>query len=209
MADQGWIPGLAPWQVRGTQTLSTHRIFRVLEDEVTDAAGERAGRFVRLACPDWVNVITLRDDGCVALVEQYRHGTREVTLEIPGGMVDGDELPLEAAIRELREETGLRASHWHAIGTMSANPAFQDNRCTTFVAWWARGACAPAPDAHEELRLHWVPLAQVGAWVVDGTLHHGVVVAALLRYHLWAGGWVVPDLGAGLSWTEAWVEDPG
>ena len=68
------------------------------------------------------------------LVEQYRHGVDNITLEIPGGAVDKGEKSLDAAKRELLEETGHTSSEWVSLGEVQANPAFMTNTCATFLA---------------------------------------------------------------------------
>ena len=91
---------------------------------------------------DWVTVVPITAAGRVVMIRQYRHGTGEIGLEIPGGVIDPGEEPLAAARRELREETGYGASELASIGQVAPNPALQDNRCYSFVA---RGAfCARA-----------------------------------------------------------------
>ena len=105
-----------------------------------------------------MNVVALTEDGKAVLVKQFRHGTRETTLEIPGGAVDpGDRSPLAAARRELREETGYVARRWTRIGLVQPNPAFQTNACTTFLAEMCRRAGEPDPDEGEELEVVLVP----------------------------------------------------
>jgi len=88
---------------------------RVFETPIFDVDTERlvsprTGRehaFFVLGCADWCNIVALTDDNQVVMVRQFRYGRGEETLELPGGMVDpSDPSPLEAARRELLEETG-------------------------------------------------------------------------------------------------------
>ena len=99
---------------------------------------------------DWVNVVPITAAGRVVMIRQYRHGTGEIGLEIPGGVIDPGEEPLAAARRELREETGYGASELAAIGQVAPNPALQDNRCYSFVARGAFCERAQALDAGDE-----------------------------------------------------------
>src|SRR5580700_9729230 len=85
--------------------------YRVFRTAFVDGSHPRVGtkRFSLIECVDWVNVIAMTDDRHVVLVRQFRVGTAEVCLEIPGGMVDEGEQPRDAAARELAEETGYTA----------------------------------------------------------------------------------------------------
>jgi len=136
--------------------------------------------------PDWVNVVAVTAKGQVVLVRQFRHGTGQTTLEIPGGAVDPeDRSPLAAAKRELREETGYAARRWRRIGVVDPNPAFQTNSCTTFLAEGAFPAGDADPDEGEELEVVLVSPGRLGALVRRGTIRHALVIAAL---HWWRIG---------------------
>ena len=100
------------------------------------------------------------------------------TLEIPGGMCDGDEPPEKAAERELREETGYVCDRLEPLGWVHPNPAVQTNRCHTFLARNVRRDGEPRPDPDEDLEVVEVPLADVPALIRDGTITHALVVCA-------------------------------
>ena len=74
------------------------------------------GRFIKVKPPDWVTVIPILPDGKFLMVRQYRHGSASLSDEFPAGVIDPGEEPLDAAKRELLEETGYRARkmdlHW-------------------------------------------------------------------------------------------------
>src|SRR5215468_5476548 len=98
-----------PWELVRSEYLARCRILNLRRDLSIDPRDGRQHDFYVIEAPDWVNVIPLTPDGQVVMIEQYRHGSGEVTLEIPGGMVDEGEEPHEAAVRELWEETGYRS----------------------------------------------------------------------------------------------------
>ena len=77
--------------------------------------------------PNWVNIIPITENNEVILVNQHRFGTEQLTLEIPGGMVDEGEDPMKAATRELAEETGYTSSQIIEIGRVEPNPALMSN----------------------------------------------------------------------------------
>lgn len=130
-----------------------------------------------LELPDWVNVVAFDDEERIVLVRQFRFGTREVNLEIPGGGVDDGESARIAAERELREETGLAARDWVEIGTVEPNPAIQGNRCTTFLArGLTRIADYDADEIDEVTRLPWREIPEA---IGDGRIRHALVIAAV------------------------------
>lgn len=149
------------------------------------AEGEEArGDFYVLDAPEWINVIALTADEEVLLVEQYRYGIQEPTLEIPGGMVDRGEEPLESARRELLEETGYRSEEWESLGKVSANPAIMTNFTHIYLAANCVYEGADNPDTHERIIVHRLPLRDFLEKVNEGTIHHSIVVAAVARFLL-------------------------
>ena len=138
--------------------------------------------FYVLDAPDWINVVAVTEADEFVLVRQYRHGTREFTVEVPGGMVDEGETPLDSAKRELLEESGYVAERWTSIGVVEPNPAIQGNRCHTFLAEGARRVADPDPQGTEEFEVFLRPAAEAHAMVGDGTITHSLVVCA---FHAW------------------------
>jgi 8-oxo-dGTP pyrophosphatase MutT (NUDIX family) len=170
---------VAPWPVVRSEAVGDFRVFRVRRDVTVSPARGTEHSFYVLEGADWVNVVALTEAGEMLFVRQWRHGTREETLEIPGGCVDpGDASPLEAARRELLEETGHVSDDWAEIGWVSPNPAIQANRCFTFRARSCRKVGEPTPDGTEDLRVETVPEGEVPALVRGGRIRHALVLAA-------------------------------
>lgn len=168
-----------PWTKERSTVLGDYRIFRLREDESRSPRTGRLHTFYVLEATDWVNVIPLTIAGNVVMVHQYRHGTEDVTLELPAGMVDpGDSDPAQAAARELAEETGYEAAAFTLLGSVAPNPAFLDNRCHTYLAAPARATSAPNPQGAEELALEEVPLTSIPDLIRNGRITHSLTISA-------------------------------
>lgn len=166
------------WPTIREETVAQFKLFNLVRTVRRSPTTGREYPFLRLEAPDWVNVVAVTSGGDLVLIEQYRHGTDQVTLEIPGGCVDPGESPAAAARRELEEETGYRPSELHQIGVVEPNPAFLSNRCWTFLALGCRPDGVPQPEPTEEITLRLAPLAELDALIGDGTIRHALVVAA-------------------------------
>jgi len=112
--------------------------------------------------PTGVGVVALTPRNEVILVRQYRHGTRKILLEIPGGMVSpSDPTPLAAARRELREETGYSSQSWTLLAELFLHPPSQDNLIFMYLARNARRTSHLNPDQGEEIEVRPTPFKQV------------------------------------------------
>jgi len=171
------------WKTLDSKILGDFRIFKIRQDTSRSPRTHQDHDFFILESNDWINVIPLTAAGNVVVVYQYRHGTGQVTMEIPGGLVEhDDDSPAEAARRELLEETGYAADPIIPIGTVAPNPAFLNNRCHTFLALNARPVQALQLDGAEDIHVAEVPLSQIPDLISSGRIDHSLVVAAF--YHL-------------------------
>ena len=166
------------WQVVRTELLADCRVFKVRRDVSHDPRDSREHDFFVIEAPDWINVVPLTTEGQVVLIEQYRHGSKKVTLEIPGGMVDEHESPEETAARELLEETGYRAGAIELLGRVRPNPAIQNNWLHSFVARDCVLAQAPQLDSAEQIEVRLALLEDVPRLIATGAIDHALVIAA-------------------------------
>ncbi len=170
------------WQLIATERLRDCRIFELQRLHARSPRSAALHDFTRIHSPDWVNVIPLTKQGQVVMVRQYRHGLQGLTLEIPGGIVDPGEEPAQACARELREETGYRATRLEKLGALNPNPALFDNHIHTFLAEDCEHAGAVQNSATEETLVELVAMEELPERVRAGDITHALVIAAL---HWW------------------------
>src|SRR6185369_14016878 len=126
---------------------------------VSPRTGKEHDFFV-LESVNWVNVIAVTPDEQLVMVEQYRHGSNTVELEIPGGMMDeGDVSPEATGARELQEETGYAGGKARLIGEIFPNPAIMSNRCFTVLIENCRCLHEVQFDHGEDLATRLVPIS--------------------------------------------------
>ena len=129
----------------------------------------------------WANIIALTRNHEVVLIRQYRHGVQEVLWEIPGGVVEEGEDPLEGVKRELLEETGYTASRFIQVGKLYPNPAFQTNTVYCFLALNAEKVTGQSLDDGEDIEVQLVPMDQLITMIRNGEFPHALLVAAVFQ----------------------------
>jgi len=174
-----------PWRKLSAEPeAADYHIFKVRRELYESPRTGQPQRASILEATDWVNVIALTAaDECI-LIRQYRYGTDQYTLEIPGGMIDPGESPLAAAERELREETGYVAARWTALGRTAPNPAFQRNYLYTFLAEGCELAGAQLQDEGEDIEVLVTPRSEIDAMIATDVIDHALVVVAFLKLEL-------------------------
>jgi 8-oxo-dGTP pyrophosphatase MutT (NUDIX family) len=171
---------LAPWQVLARKVLLERRWISVREDHVRLANGHEIEEFHVIGAPSWAGVLAVTESDEVVLVRQYRHGIAGESLELPAGVIEAGESPLEAAQRELVEETGYAAERWEPIASVATEPSRHTVRAHFFCALGARPIADRTPDASEEIELVLVPKNSLVELVQRGDVLHGVHIGAIL-----------------------------
>jgi 8-oxo-dGTP pyrophosphatase MutT (NUDIX family) len=173
---------LHPWHLREEKVIGRFRIFDVAEEWYDRPDGKPVHSFFVIRTADWANVVPVTPDGKVVLIRQFRPGTGEITVEVPGGMVEpaeGGDVAV-AALRELEEETGYVAERIEPLASIRPNPAILRNWQHHFVAHGARKARSTRFDEGEDVRTFEATWDEVDAMVRDGRISHSLTLTALL-----------------------------
>ena len=171
------------WEPLERETIQRFRVFDLLRETYRSPRTGAAYPFYVLQTCDWTNIIPVTPDDRVVMVRQFRAGIRAHTLEIPGGMVDpSDASPLQAARREMREETGYDSEEIVPLGVVHPNPAILTNRCHTFLAVNAVPVAEQRLDAGEDIDVTLVALERIPLLIRDGAITHSQVLNAFHWY---------------------------
>ncbi|MGA2240924.1 MAG: NUDIX hydrolase [Verrucomicrobiota bacterium] len=178
-----------PWKKVRSTSIGDFRIFKLRSDvEISPRTGKEHDFYV-LDSVGWVNVIAVTPDQKLVMVEQYRHGSNTVELEIPGGMMDAGETdPVATAVRELREETGYEGENARLLGKIWSNPAILSNRTFTVLIENCRLKHSVKWDYSEDLVTRLVPVEEIPKLVAAEKIGHSLVVVALYHFDLWQRG---------------------
>lgn len=132
-----------------------------------------------LEYPNWVNAIALTEENKIIMVRQYRHAADIISLEVPGGVIDGDELPEYAIRRELLEETGYSFKSAELIATLYPNPATANNVTYTYLLKGGTKTHEQHLDEHEILNVEEYTIAEVKQLLADNKIDQALHCAAL------------------------------
>ena len=180
---------IRPWKQIRSKLIGDFRIFKLRSDVKLSPRTGKEHDFYVLDSVHWVNVIALTPDQKLVMIEQSRHGSNTVELEIPGGMMDPDETdPVATAVRELREETGYEGEKARLLGRIWSNPAILNNKTYTVLIENCRLKHDVEWDCGEDLATKLVPLVEVPKLVADEKIGHSLVVVALYHFDLWRRG---------------------
>ena len=169
------------WKVEGSRRILQDEWISLRADTCRTPEGALIEPYYVLDYPDWVNLVALTADEQVVLVRLYRHGLARTLLEIPGGAVDPtDASPLEAARRELLEETGFTTGSIVESGVMAPNPASQSNLVHSFLATGCRRVAEPEDSVTERMETELVPLDEFVRMVLAGELLHALHISSAL-----------------------------
>lgn len=175
------------WNIGSIEEVSQNRLFRATKAQVRNPRNGVEKEFFRLEMPPWVNILALTPENKVLLVRQFRFGTERLEWEIPGGVVESGESPLDAGIRELKEESGFAGDTAKVLGTLSPNPAIQSNTLTMVLVENAVPVAEQQLDPMEDIEVRLVDIDEMITMIKEKEIRHSFTCNALFHYFLLTG----------------------
>lgn len=170
------------WCILSSLYLLRTKWLTVRKDHVIMPSGVEIEDYYVLEYPDWINVLAITDDGKFILERQYRHGTQTVDYELCAGIIEKEELPLEAAKRELLEETGYAGGVWELYCIETPNPAAMTNQNYTFLARGVKDTGRRYLEKTEDIEIHLLSYDELKDIVREGQIKQGQMLAPLWKY---------------------------
>ena len=170
-----------PWPLLSSKTLLDLGIIKVDQDTVLSPRTGDEMIFTIIRIPDVVQIVPLTPEGKLVMIQQYRHGSRTIGMEVPGGLIDSsDASPQDAARRELLEETGYGGGELTELCDLKPQPAIMSTLATIFLIKDVEYRRLPELDRGEDIEVILVDPSEIGRMIQEGRIHSTTTVAALM-----------------------------
>lgn len=168
------------WKINNSTKQIVDR-YGIVTDEVTLPNGDQK-TFAYLDFAKGVCILAFTEDEHVLCIKQYRHALKSWQWELPAGAIDaGDPAPIDAAKRELEEETGYTAEHWLELGSFYPSPGSTTEEIFLFAVAGLTEA-KQSLESSEQIELHKISMEKLKEMAAGGDFNHGAGLAAILRY---------------------------
>jgi len=167
------------WETVSEKLRLDCKVYRIYERLCKHPIDGRQSDFYVMEAPDWVQVLALTPQQKLVVVNQFRHGSGRLSWEVPGGVVEAGEDPLEAGLRELREETGYCGENPRMIGKAMPNPALMNNFTHFLLVENCRITGDRSLDPNEEIEYTERPVREVLDLCRSGEIYHSITLNAL------------------------------
>lgn len=171
------------WKVlKSTPLLNCGPWLNIRQELVELPSGAQIPTWFVMHFPNWINVIAITRDGQFVIEDQYRHALGETHYELVAGVIDEGETPLQAAQRELSEETGFGGGEWQLFMTLSPNPTNHTNLSYTFLATGVEKLTEQHQERTEDIRVHLFEREEVMELLQAGEFVQALHAAPLWKY---------------------------
>ncbi|MCD8302064.1 MAG: NUDIX hydrolase [Prevotellaceae bacterium] len=170
------------WELLGSEYLFREPWLTARRDHVRLPSGAEVKSYYVLEYPDFCNIVALTKEGKMIMERQYRHAQRLTAYEIPAGCVEKGETPLQAARRELLEETGYVGGEWKQLTVTSPNASACTNSNYSFLAVGVEFSGARHLETTEDIEVHLMSEQEVFDMLCRDEIHQAMMVSALWKY---------------------------
>ena len=170
------------WQVLSREYLIRKQWLTARCDKVCLPTGAVVDEYYVLEYPEWVNTVAITREGDFVLVRQYRYALGVTAMEICAGVMEQGEEPMQAAQRELLEETGFGNGTWRPLMTIAPNPGTMTNRCHCFLATDVEKVSGQHLDDTEDIQVHVVSRDEMLRMLKNNELYQAMMYAPLWKY---------------------------
>lgn len=170
------------WKKIGSEYLFRRPWLTARKDVYELPNGEINDEYYIIEYPTWVNVIAITEEGKFVMVEQYRPGLDGIFIELCAGVAEEGEEPMEAARRELLEETGFGGGEWKLNTVVSANPGSFNNLSYSFIATGVKPVGERHLDRTEDLSVHLLDESEVLAMLERDEMKQALMTSTLWKY---------------------------
>lgn len=171
------------WKTLSKKLIGNFRIFDLFQYEREHPKTHKTTNFYAMDSTNWVNIIPITSDNEIILVEQYRHGIDSTTLELPAGLMELNEDPKDAAMRECLEETGYEGEGDAIfLGRVKPNPAYLNNFCYHYLWLNCKKKYDQHLDENEDINVIKLPISKIKDMIESGEIDHSLVISALFFY---------------------------
>lgn len=170
------------WKILSSKYLFKSKWLTVRKDYIRMPSGIEMKDYYVLEYPDWINVIAITEDGDFIIERQYRHGIESVNYELCAGIIEEGEQPIDAAKRELLEETGYEGGVWTLYCESCPNPAAMTTTSFTFLAKGVKNSGKRYLERTEDIEIYLMTFDEVKDLVMNGEIKQGQMLAPLWKY---------------------------
>ena len=170
------------WKILSSEYLVQRPWLTARRDVAELPDGRVNNEYYVLEYPDWVNILAITKEGQIVMERQYRHALGKTCYELPCGVIEKGETPLDAAKRELLEETGFAGGEWQEWMTLSPNPATSTNLAHSFLASGVEKVSGQHLDATEDIDVYLLEKDYVRELLQNNQILQALMAAPLWKY---------------------------